>query len=91
VQDSSCELLRSLDPASGFVHCCEVPRRTLRSISKGGDVQRRASGLRLSGGARLTENTREVHGCVWVDVEAHRALCCDSHLYVLTRRRVQTA
>ena len=30
--DSSCELLRSLDPASVSVHCCEVPCR----ISKGG-------------------------------------------------------
>jgi hypothetical protein len=30
--DSSRELLRSLDPASGSVHCCEVPCRTLRSI-----------------------------------------------------------
>ena len=25
--DSSCELLRSLDPASVSVHCCEVPCR----------------------------------------------------------------
>jgi hypothetical protein len=27
--DSSCELLRSIDPASGSVHCCEMPCRTV--------------------------------------------------------------
>ena len=32
--DSSCELLRSIDPARGSVYCCEAPCRTLRSISK---------------------------------------------------------
>jgi hypothetical protein len=29
--DSLYELLRSLDPASGSVHCCQVPCRTLSS------------------------------------------------------------
>jgi hypothetical protein len=81
--DSSCELLSSLDAASGSVHCCQVPCRTARCTSKhhqGGGVQRRASGLRLSGGGRLTEKTREAHGwCmrVWGGGAVH---CCDSHL-----------
>jgi hypothetical protein len=72
--DSSCELLSSLDPASRSVHGCEVPCRTLRSISNGGNVQRHASGLRLSGGVRLTERTREAHRWVCVYGEARRAL-----------------
>jgi hypothetical protein len=73
VAGRSCELLSSLDAASGSVHCCKVPCRTARS-TKGGDVQRRASGLRLSGGARLTEITREAHGWCMSVWEASRAL-----------------
>ena len=34
--DSLCELLRSLDAASGSVHWCQVSCRTARSISKQG-------------------------------------------------------
>jgi hypothetical protein len=72
--DSSCELLSSLDPASGSVHCCKVSCRTARSISRhqGGDVQRRASGL--SGGVRLTEKTREAHRWMCMYGEARRAM-----------------
>jgi hypothetical protein len=58
--DSPCELLRSLDAASGSVHRCEVPCRTARSTSKGVTyTETCSSSLRLSGGLRLTENTRE--------------------------------
>jgi hypothetical protein len=76
--DSSCELLSSQGPASGSVHCCLVPCRTLRSISRG-VVQRRAS-LR---GVRLTDKTQEAYRCVWVHGEARRAAvmstCIDVH------------
>ena len=77
--DSSCELLRSLCRVWGSVHCCGVPCRTMRSISKhqGGDVQRRAS----LGGVRLTERTREAHGWVWVYGEALSVHCCGSHMH----------
>ena len=68
--DSSCELLRSLDPASVSVHCCEVPCRTLlRNISK---VVTFRDVLLGFASLRRCEITREAHR--WVCGEARRAL-----------------
>jgi hypothetical protein len=69
--DSSCELLSSIDPASVSVHCCEVPCRTLRSISKGVTFRDVLLGF---ASLRRCEKTREAHRWVVVYGEARRAL-----------------
>jgi hypothetical protein len=65
--DSSCELLSSLYPASGSVHCCEVPCRTAR---------RKQGTYRdvLLGFASLQRKPGAAHRWVVVDGEARRAL-----------------
>jgi hypothetical protein len=68
VQDSSYELLRSLDPASGSVHCCEVPRRTLRSISKGmtfRDVLLVCVSPEVRASLRIPARCMGVYGWMW--------------------------
>jgi hypothetical protein len=82
---SSCELLRSLDAASGSVHCCEVPCRTLRSISTGGDVQDVLLGFASL--RELTERTRETSR--WVRVDGKARTCCDSHLHCCDKAKAR--
>jgi hypothetical protein len=72
--DSSCELLSSLDPAWGSVHCCEVPCRTLEASASIKGVTFRDVLLGLASLRGLSEKTREAHRWVWVNVKARRAL-----------------
>ena len=64
--DSSCELLSSLDAASGSVHCCEVPCRALEASASTMRVTVRDVLLGLASVRGLTEKTREAHRWVWV-------------------------
>jgi hypothetical protein len=71
--DSSCELLSSVDPASGSVHCCQVPCRTLRSVSKHpsrGDVR----AYRVCVSPEVYASLRKPASRIGVYVEARRAL-----------------
>jgi hypothetical protein len=76
-------LLRSLDPASGSVHCCEVPCRTPRSISTQVVTYSREVLLGFASLRELTERTRRrVGGCDYmgrlaVHCGCSHLLCCD--------------
>jgi hypothetical protein len=89
--DSTCELLRSLDAASGSVHRCQVPCRTARSISthQGGGAQRRVllvfASLRRWASLREPARRTGGYGCM-----GRRAVhCCDSHLHCASATLLQ--